>query len=191
MSGKHENLHVEISRDWLLMRCVCQPDGCWGWKFRISRNGYGEITRRRNGKKLRLGAHRASYEAFIGPIPKGMMVCHSCDNRKCINPGHLFLGTAKDNMRDAASKGRLRIPSHRPRGVANGRAKLTAGQAKEILGHKGQFSQREIARRFGVSRACVRKILSGASWSTLGAGAQGREARRLGVSGECPQACVS
>ena len=68
-----------------------------------SDKGYGRVWH--NGKMVR--AHRLAYETHVGPIPKGMFVCHRCDNPPCINPEHLFLGTTTDNIRDAVAKGRM------------------------------------------------------------------------------------
>lgn len=76
--------------------------GCWIWTEYCNNHGYGRF--RVDGKKTL--AHRASYEAFIGPIPEGMLVCHKCDTPACVNPSHLFLGTDKDNVRDCINKGR-------------------------------------------------------------------------------------
>lgn len=76
---------------------------CWEWQGNVTLNGYGEITI--NGI---VGAHRIAYSLIKGDIPDGMFVCHTCDNRRCANPEHLFLGTHRDNMRDMWSKGRAR-----------------------------------------------------------------------------------
>lgn len=78
--------------------------GCWEWTGSTVPRGYGQIYFA--GIKGRV--HRVAYAAYVGPIPKGMGVCHKCDNPKCFNPEHLFVGTQTDNNRDKALKGRAR-----------------------------------------------------------------------------------
>jgi hypothetical protein len=122
-------------------------DGCWQWtaaRIGGSTGRYGQFTTQ--GSTY---AHRFSWELQNGPIPRGMFVCHRCDNGLCVNPNHLFLGTNADNMRDAASKHRLSVP--RP-----GRHKITTDQLPVIdffLEHG--VKQIDIADQFGVSRTWV------------------------------------
>lgn len=80
--------------------------GCWLWKGQINSAGYGVLWMGKEHKPVFVGAHRYSYEHFVGPIPDGMFVCHSCDNPPCMNPAHLWLGTAAENVQDKMDKGR-------------------------------------------------------------------------------------
>lgn len=150
---------------------VCNLEtGCWEWTGEIDRHGYGKI--KSNGK--RSFSHRISHEIHVGPIPNGLLVCHHCDNRKCVNPDHLFLGTHADNSADMAAKGR----SPDQRGDRNHRSVFTE---KEISLIK-QFLHRHppkrgsskmagscsfLARWFGVVPWTIAKIGRGESWSHL------------------------
>jgi len=109
------------------------------------------------GKNQR--ANRYVWETTYGPIPIGMCVCHSCDNRMCVNPEHLFLGTHADNQRDKAEKKRSCW------GERNGSNRISQEVARKILEASGV--QEEIAKRFGVSQPLVSKIKQGVVWKCL------------------------
>ena len=79
--------------------------GCWIWTGMANEAGYGRY--RPDGRK-KVFAHRAAFEMHKGAIPDGAMVCHVCDNPACVNPDHLYLGSAADNMRDKVARGRSR-----------------------------------------------------------------------------------
>lgn len=84
---------------------VKKTDGCWIWTGGLDGHGYGRVWR----EGRRQGSHRVSFQLTNGRIPDGMYVCHHCDNPICVNPGHLFLGTHSDNMRDCTNKGRNKL----------------------------------------------------------------------------------
>ena len=130
--------------------------GCWIWMGGTTVRGYGQIE----SKGMKHYAHRVSYELFVGPIPKGMYVCHSCDNVSCVNPNHLFLGTQKENLQDMASKGRS------TRGSKNPMAKLSEEDVKDIkyLINTG-LSSKDLGVEYGVSSAAINLIKQGKRWN--------------------------
>lgn len=124
----------------------------------MQRYGYLGNTMRQGTEK----AHRVSYELHFGKIPKGLCVCHRCDNPPCVNPAHLFLGTIADNNADRESKGR----GSDKRGIKNPKAKLNYKLACKIRKqYAGGLSQQKIADRFEIAQAHVSRIIRGKLWS--------------------------
>lgn len=135
--------------------------GCWLWEGAvIAATGYGRFGMGHSRVEY---AHRASWSIYKGDIPYGMFVCHKCDTRTCVNPDHLFLGTAKDNMRDCSNKGRLVVPdeSYHSR-ETHQVAKLTNDQVRRI--RSGGESPTRLAREFGVT---VRTVFAAKSRETF------------------------
>lgn len=146
---------LPLTQERIKKRADVDPStGCWNWSGVLHKQGYGMI---RSGRTHHL-THRASYKVFKGEIPDGLFVCHRCDNRKCVNPDHLFLGTVQDNQKDMKSKDRSMF------GEKSSAAKLKESDVLQILSLKGSMTQRAIAKMFDVSPSLVCMILKGAVW---------------------------
>lgn len=133
--------------------------GCYLWHGAVTGNGYPRIRWR--GKILL--AHRAAYELHYGVAPADKMVCHRCDNPCCVNPAHLFLGTALDNNRDRARKGR----TARHKGEAHPGCVLTDAEVASIraeyLRGSRDRSTVALAHKYEVSQATIWNIVNGKS----------------------------
>lgn len=123
-------------------KCRGPRGKCWEWIGATISSGYGEFYI--NG--IQTTAHRASYIMHVGPVPVGIKVCHTCDFKLCVNPKHLFLGTDKQNMQDAASKGRL----------IRKLSKIDVSSIKFST-----LSNKSLARRYGCSDVMVGLIKRG------------------------------
>lgn len=149
------------------------PDACWPWAGPIQSAGYGHAAMPKaiGGSTT---AHRRALELTIGrTLAPDQEACHSCDNPPCCNPAHLFAGTRTDNVRDAASKGRLGPQRHpeRYRGEASGNAKLTDESVRAIRSRyaRGGATQASIGREFGVTQQTVSGVVHHRTWSHVGA----------------------
>jgi len=132
------------------------PNGCWEWVSFIHL-GYGQFWL--NGRSQK--THRVSWVMHNGDIPKGLMVCHHCDNRKCVNPEHLFIGTAADNAADMVAKGR----AYRPMGEKHGMAILNEEKVKEIkMWLAIGCLQRHISTAYGICESTINHINTGRQW---------------------------
>ena len=133
--------------------------GCWLWGAGCDRYGYGNFWF--EGRTV--SAHRFAYELYVGPIPDGLHVCHTCDIPSCVNPDHLWLGTNQENTQDKVDKGRLVIS----RGEAHGGAKLTTFDVcliRELVAKK-ELTQREAARSWGVHPVTISEICRRKKWA--------------------------
>lgn len=132
--------------------------GCWEYKGSRTIQGYGRIT----SKGVTVKAHRASYEAWVGGIPNGLVVLHSCDNPTCINPKHLSVGTHQDNADDMVRKGR----SFKGTGEKHSQARLTSEQVAEIRAKyvPRKYTLAKLADEYGISFQHVSDIINRKKW---------------------------
>lgn len=140
-------------RFWSKVACG-KPGECWPWLGGTNNCGYGTFSV--DGRTQR--AHRFVYVLTWGDVPPGLCVCHCCDNPRCVNPHHLWLGTRYANMRDCAAKGRWSC------GDRNALTKEQVVVLKRRLA-AGSYTQAELARGLGVTRQAVSNIKNGRSWA--------------------------
>lgn len=152
-------------RFWSKVRKTNNPDDCWEWQAGLSHSeaglGYGSF-----GYKGKIwAAHRVAWELTSGEIPDGLWVLHKCDNRKCVNPNHLFLGTVQDNVADMMSKGRL----DDRKGELNPNSKVTSEQVKCIREcyAMGGITYRELGNQFGLKKQQIYNIVRGRRWKHI------------------------
>jgi hypothetical protein len=132
---------------------------CWNWTASLGTHGYGQIG---VGGAV-VAAYRVAWELTHGPIPKGLCVCHRCDNPKCVNPSHLFIGTQTENLRDMRMKGRAR---NKPNfGHRNGNARLRDEDVASIRKrYASGESLRTLGRDYGVWHTTIADIVSRRTW---------------------------
>src|SRR5690348_5366798 len=137
-------------------------NGCWWWTGYIDpgpKDGYGRFQTGFGKNKTTEKAHRVAWELLVGPIPKGLCVLHRCDNRACVNPSHLFLGTHQDNVDDMIAKGR-RVPT--PTGELNSNTVISTASIQRLKNERAKGkSQQALATMFHISQTHVSRILRG------------------------------
>lgn len=145
-------------------RVVVDNKGCWNWTGTKDTKGYGSIRFNKKGYWV----HRFAWQLTYGEIPVSLMVCHRCDNPSCINPAHLFLGTAKDNsidmmQKNRGGKGRF-IRGHLPYNT-----KFTEEVIREIRSRysKEAVTQTQLAQYYGTSQGHITNIVNGRAWSRV------------------------
>lgn len=140
---------------------VYKTDTCWIWKGFKDKYGYGVIKVK--GKFYK--AHRLSFMLFNGEIPEGLLICHKCNIRDCVNPEHIYAGTGSDNQKDAVKAGTSNFIKNKQTGSNNYGAKLNEEQVKEIKKLiKQEFRLSDIASLFKVTRRAIGHIKSGRNW---------------------------
>lgn len=137
-------------------------NGCWNCTSHAP-NGDGYPGIKRNGKNMKI--HRYMYEKYKGEISDGLHSLHKCDNRMCINPEHLFLGTNADNVADKMAKGRCK-PG---KGEHHWKSKLTEKDVIKIKTELNHLNRNEIAEMYGVQPSAISKIRAGRTWNKIGA----------------------
>lgn len=148
----------------LLSKIIKLPNECWEWQGALQGKGYGFTIYK--GKTMT--AHRASYIVFKQEIPDRLQICHHCDNKKCINPKHLFLGTGSDNMQDAMTKGRMKNVFSK--GHKSTRRFLSETKVKSIKKSLLQYpaiSLKDIAKKHKISYDNLRSIRRGSAYKNV------------------------
>lgn len=131
-----------------------QPSGCWEWQGYVGEHGYGQFDSR-----FSVRAHRAVWLLMFGTIPDNLQVLHRCDNKRCVRPSHLFLGTQKENVIDCVEKGRISRGEQRPQ------HKVTEAQVREMRNlHASGIGCRRLGAMFGIQPCRAYLIVKHRAW---------------------------
>lgn len=156
MENKNEIRIVDIERFETKFQKLSKIE-CWNWNAGKSKTGYGVFWL--DGKQQ--SAHRVSYNFYIGTIADNMVVCHSCDNKSCVNPNHLWLGTQSDNVHDMLDKER----TNQPKGEKHWNSKLTEEDVSKIREMSKTMKNSAISRILKIARQTVYNIVSNRNWT--------------------------
>ena len=157
MASDKTHIHRHLSLRERFNLCFTKTDNCWLWTGTVSKEGYGRFALK--GKLY--AAHRVSYQLYKGEIPESLVVRHTCDDRLCVNPEHLLLGTHEQNSLDASERQRYQVRT----GSKNPSAKLTEEQVNQIKTLLSSGSSiAELAGKFNISTVQLYRIRSGKRW---------------------------
>ena len=166
-SARKRGMPIMPLEERLMSKVVINPfSECWEWQG-AKYKGYGRITvgSRINGSRHTEGVHRIAYLTWVGDIPTGYEVCHTCDNPCCINPKHLFVGTKADNAHDRDNKNRnvIKVGEEQPR------AKLTKKAVKDARWERAykKTSYQALADKYGVNKTTIRYAIKGKTWKCV------------------------
>jgi hypothetical protein len=159
VAEKEEGASPRVCAKFWEWTAKADDDSCWTWVGEKVPAGYGQLRFTTNHRKWSLRAHRVSWMIANGPIPDGMLILHKCDNRACVNPAHLFLGTDMDNVVDRLVKRR------QPRGYRNAAAKIVEADVVLIRTLFAFGAMRSaIAAHFGITPQHTSEIINGRKW---------------------------
>jgi hypothetical protein len=167
MPNQYTPLQSTLERFW---EKVDKSGECWLWRGTLGPAGYGVFSYNpERGVHKTVRAHRLIYEITNGCILPGYFVCHRCDNRLCVNPAHLFVGTPMDNTRDMVMKGRQARGercAHPMPGSQNGRSRLSESEVIDIRRRyeAGRITQRELAAEYNVPQARISSVVLRKTW---------------------------
>jgi len=177
-TGRKARHDEPIDADKWFWSYVDKTDTCWLWRGMRNKEGYGLVGIPGRSQPRKNRAHRVAYELANGPIPKGLFVCHKCDNPSCVRPDHLFLGTANDNSQDMVSKGRVVHgevhyfhihPEESSRGERHGCHKMTVEKVQSLRREydAGNHNYAELGYKYGIGDTQAWRLAHRKSWKWL------------------------
>ncbi len=165
LTNPNQSIYIDRTKQRLLSNIEINSNGCWNWEGFIAPSGYGKITAIRLGVQ---STHRLSWLIHKGKIPDGRWVLHTCDNKKCCNPDHLYLGTVKENVKDAMERGQFPKGPNKKKGFIGSKHPLTELNEDKVryikFLCKNNFNRSEICSFFGVKKHVIGQIARNKTW---------------------------